>query len=69
MTSYSPPPGPNPLAVAQTVRRLTALSLWRSKVLVTRPPSTILKEVPLEATESAATALRKAGARVEIRKH
>ncbi|MYQ45043.1 hypothetical protein GTW40_08225 [Streptomyces sp. SID4985] len=56
------------MAVAQTVRRLTVLSLWHSKLLVTRPTAMILKGVPPEAAESAAMALREAGARVEVQK-
>ncbi|QFZ75621.1 ribosomal protein L7/L12 [Streptomyces fagopyri] len=60
-------PGVQVLDVAQVVRRLTGLSLWRSKVLATRVPATILDGIPEEAAEAAVTALRAAGAQAEAR--
>lgn len=60
-------PGGHVLDVAQVVRRLTRLSLWRSKVLATRPPAVILDGVPREEAEAAVAALRAAGARAETR--
>ncbi|MFD7700089.1 ribosomal protein L7/L12 [Streptomyces caelestis] len=59
-------PGTRPLDVAQVVRRLTGLSLWRSKVLAVRAPAVILAGVSQEDAEAAATALRAAGARAEV---
>lgn len=48
------------LYVARAVRRLTGLSLWRSKVLATQVPAAILVGVPQEGAEAAVTALREA---------
>ncbi|MEV6384650.1 ribosomal protein L7/L12 [Streptomyces sp. NPDC051773] len=53
--------------VVQVVRRLTGLSLWRSKVLATRVPAVILACVPEEDATAAVSALRAAGARAETR--
>ncbi|GAA2543841.1 hypothetical protein GCM10010423_48600 [Streptomyces levis] len=50
------------LDVVQVVRRLTDLSLWRSKILATQSPSLILVGVPQEDAEAAVTALREVGA-------
>ncbi|SFE96598.1 ribosomal protein L7/L12 [Streptomyces mirabilis] len=61
-------PGARVLDVAQVVRRLTGLSLWRSKVLATEVPSAILDGVPQEDAETAVAALRDAGAQAEARK-
>lgn len=61
-------PGARVLDVVQVVRRLTGLSLWRSKMLVTRVPALILNEVPEEDATAAVLALREAGARAEARK-
>lgn len=55
------------LDVVQVVRRLTDLSLWRSKVLATQSPSLILVGVPQEDAEAAVTALREVGAQAEAR--
>ncbi|OXS33024.1 ribosomal protein L7/L12 [Streptomyces sp. XY006] len=55
------------LEVVQVVRRLTDLSLWRSKVLATQSPSLILVGVPQEDAEAAVTALREVGAQAEAR--
>ncbi|MFJ4321984.1 ribosomal protein L7/L12 [Streptomyces tricolor] len=60
-------PGPDPLAVAQAVRRLSGLSLWRSKLLVDQTPVVILECIPEDAATLAATALREAGAKAEVR--
>ncbi|MGD1222180.1 ribosomal protein L7/L12 [Streptomyces krungchingensis] len=59
-------PGIRVLDIAQVVRRLTGLSLWRSKVLVDQAPALILAGVPEEAAELALTALRQVGALAEI---
>ncbi|WP_039935162.1 ribosomal protein L7/L12 [Streptomyces viridochromogenes] len=53
--------------VVQVVRRLTGLSLWRSKVLATEVPAVILVGVPQEDAEEAVTALHEAGAQAEAR--
>ncbi|MFD4543715.1 ribosomal protein L7/L12 [Streptomyces bauhiniae] len=60
-------PGAHVLDVVQVVRRLTGLSLWHSKVLVTRVPAPILKGVPEEDATAAVSALREAGAQAEAR--
>ncbi|MFJ6565029.1 ribosomal protein L7/L12 [Streptomyces sp. NPDC091412] len=60
-------PGACPFDVAQVVRRLTGLSLWRSKVLVDQAPVVILDRVPEETAEGAVAALRNAGGRAELR--
>jgi large subunit ribosomal protein L7/L12 len=60
-------PGIRVLDVAQVVRRLTGLSLWRSKVLATQVPAVILGGVPREDADEAVAALRHAGARAEAR--
>ncbi|MER5373938.1 ribosomal protein L7/L12 [Streptomyces sp. NPDC002553] len=53
--------------VVQVVRRLTGLSLWRSKVLATQLPAVILAGVPEEDAAAAVSALRHAGAQAETR--
>ncbi|MFG2746311.1 ribosomal protein L7/L12 [Streptomyces chartreusis] len=60
-------PGARVIDVAQVIRRLTGLSLWRSKVLATQAPAVILNSVPEEAAVAAVSALRDAGAEAEIR--
>ncbi|MEU0275235.1 ribosomal protein L7/L12 [Streptomyces sp. NPDC006307] len=60
-------PGARSLDVAQVVRRLTGLSLWRSKVLAAQIPAVILDGVPQEDAEAAVTALRDVGAQAEVR--
>ncbi|MGW5495785.1 ribosomal protein L7/L12 [Streptomyces olivaceoviridis] len=60
-------PGTRMLDVAQVVRRLTGLSLWRSKALAMQVSAVILDGVPQEDAEAAVTALREAGARAEVR--
>jgi large subunit ribosomal protein L7/L12 len=60
-------PGVRVPDVAQVVRRLSGLSLWRSKVLATQIPAVILAGVPQEDAEAAVTALRQVGARAEAR--
>ncbi|MFB6849384.1 ribosomal protein L7/L12 [Streptomyces sp. NPDC056373] len=60
-------PGARVLDVVQVVRRLTGLSLWHSKVLVTRTPAVVLARVPEEDATAAASALRAAGAVAEAR--
>jgi large subunit ribosomal protein L7/L12 len=60
-------PGVRVLDVAQVVRRLTGLSLWRSKVLATQVPAVILDGVPEEDATAAVSALRDAGAQAETR--
>ncbi|MFF3654178.1 ribosomal protein L7/L12 [Streptomyces olivochromogenes] len=60
-------PGARVLDVAQVVRRLTGLSLWRSKVLATQVPARILDGVLQEDAEAAVAALRDVGAQAEVR--
>ncbi|MFC9408014.1 ribosomal protein L7/L12 [[Kitasatospora] papulosa] len=60
-------PGIRVLDVAQAVRRLTGLSLWRSKVLATQVPALILDGVRRADAEAAATNLRAAGALAQVR--
>ncbi|MEU1202692.1 ribosomal protein L7/L12 [Streptomyces sp. NPDC005813] len=60
-------PGRHVLDVVQVTRRLTGLSLWRSKVLVDQAPVLVLAGVPEETAELAVTALREAGAVAEMR--
>ncbi|GAA4044607.1 ribosomal protein L7/L12 [Streptomyces shaanxiensis] len=60
-------PGIRVLDVARAVRRLTGLSLWRSKVLATQLPAVILDSVPQEDAEAAVTVLREVGAQAEVR--
>jgi large subunit ribosomal protein L7/L12 len=60
-------PGTRVLDVAQAVRRLTGLSLWRSKVLVDQAPVLILDGLPEETAEIAVAALSDAGAQAEVR--
>ncbi|MGI5138921.1 MULTISPECIES: ribosomal protein L7/L12 [unclassified Streptomyces] len=58
-------PGVRLLDVAQVVRRLTGLSLWRSRVLATQVPTVILDGVPKEDAAAAVAALRGVGAQAE----
>ncbi|MFD8217510.1 ribosomal protein L7/L12 [Streptomyces sp. NPDC059697] len=60
-------PGARVLDVAQVVRRLTGLSLWRSKILATQVPAMILDGVLQEDAEAAVAALRDVGAQAEVR--
>ncbi|MFF4401920.1 ribosomal protein L7/L12 [Streptomyces sp. NPDC001480] len=60
-------PGDRVLDVIQVVRRLTGLSLWRSKLLVTQAPTVVLEGRPREDAEAAIVALRATGAEAEIR--
>ncbi|MFD9752239.1 ribosomal protein L7/L12 [[Kitasatospora] papulosa] len=60
-------PGIRVLDVEQVVRRLTGLSLWRSKVLATQVPALILDGVRRADAEAAATNLRAAGALAQVR--
>jgi large subunit ribosomal protein L7/L12 len=60
-------PGVRVLDVARVVRRLTGLSLWRSKVLATKVPALVLGCVPQEDAAAAALALGKVGAQAETR--
>lgn len=60
-------PGDRVMDVAQVVRRLTRLSLWRSKVLATQVPAVILAGVPHEDAVAAVSALREVGAQAEAR--
>lgn len=60
-------PGVRVMDVVQVVRRLTGLSLWRSKVLATQVPAVILACVPEEDATAAVLALRDAGAQAEAR--
>ncbi|MEU6160128.1 ribosomal protein L7/L12 [Streptomyces sp. NPDC047130] len=61
-------PGPEPLHVAQAVRRLTGLSPWRSRTLLDRVPVVVLHGVPEETAEAACAVLHAAGARTEHRR-
>ncbi|MDH6518193.1 large subunit ribosomal protein L7/L12 [Streptomyces sp. SAI-135] len=60
-------PGVRVMDVVQLVRRLTGLSLWRSKVLATQVPAVILACVPEEDATASVSALRDAGAQAEAR--
>ncbi|MGW7540936.1 ribosomal protein L7/L12 [Streptomyces sp. NPDC054770] len=60
-------PGVRVLDLAQVVRRLTGLGLWRSKVLATQVPALILCGVPQEDAVAAVLALRDVGAQAETR--
>ena len=60
-------PGVRLMDVVQVVRRLTGLSLWRSKALATQLPAAILAGVPEEDAAAAVSALRDAGALAEAR--
>ncbi|MFJ6391529.1 ribosomal protein L7/L12 [Streptomyces sp. NPDC091972] len=60
-------PGVRMMDVVQVVRRLTGLSLWRSKVLATQAPAVLLAGVPQEDAAAAVSALRDAGALAETR--
>ncbi|WP_327116195.1 ribosomal protein L7/L12 [Streptomyces sp. NBC_01341] len=60
-------PGIRVLDVAQVVRRLTGLSLWRSKALAVQVPALILDGVSQEDAEAAVTALLAAGALAQMR--
>ncbi|MBQ0882130.1 ribosomal protein L7/L12 [Streptomyces sp. RT42] len=60
-------PGVRVMDVVQVVRRLTGLSLWRSKVLTTQVPAVLLAGVPEEDAAAAVSDLRDAGARAETR--
>lgn len=53
--------------VIQIVRRLTGLSLWRSKVPATQVPAVFLAGVPQEDAAAAVSALRDVGAQGEAR--
>ncbi|MFF8906426.1 ribosomal protein L7/L12 [Streptomyces olivaceoviridis] len=59
--------GSSTLDVAQVVRRLTGLSLWRSEALAMQVSAVILDGVPQEDADAAVTALREAGAQAEAR--
>ncbi|MER5586355.1 ribosomal protein L7/L12 [Streptomyces asoensis] len=60
-------PGIRVMDVVQVVRRLTGLSLWRSKALATQVPAVVLTCVPEKDAAAAVSALRDAGARAETR--
>lgn len=60
-------PGVRVMDIVQVVRRLTGLSLWRSKVLATQSPTVILAGVPQEDAVAAVSALRDVGAQAEAR--
>ncbi|MEU2285954.1 ribosomal protein L7/L12 [Streptomyces sp. NPDC013178] len=60
-------PGVRVLDVAHVVRRLTGLSLWRSKVLATQTAAVILEGVPQEDADAAVVDLREVGAQAEVR--
>ncbi|MFF7982343.1 ribosomal protein L7/L12 [Streptomyces sp. NPDC007901] len=60
-------PGVRVLDVAQVVRRLTGLSLWRSKALATQVPAVVLDARHPDDAAAAVAALRAAGARAETR--
>ncbi|MFI8001607.1 ribosomal protein L7/L12 [Streptomyces sp. NPDC086010] len=60
-------PGFRLLDVTHVVRRLTGLSLWRSKVLAADAHALILVGVPQEVAAAAVTTLRAAGASAEVR--
>ncbi|MCX4738305.1 ribosomal protein L7/L12 [Streptomyces antibioticus] len=59
--------GVDVLDVVQIVRRLTGLSLWRSKALATQTPVVVLAAVSEEDATAAVSAFRDAGARAEAR--
>ncbi|MET7388628.1 ribosomal protein L7/L12 [Streptomyces sp. NPDC005529] len=60
-------PGLRVMDVVRVVRRLTELSLWHSKVLVTQNPALVLTGVPEDWAVAAVLALRDAGAEAETR--
>ncbi|MFE0918161.1 ribosomal protein L7/L12 [Streptomyces nigra] len=60
-------PGTRAMDVVQVVRRLTGLSLWRSKLLTTQVPAVVLAGVPEEDAAAAVSALRGVGAQAEVR--
>lgn len=60
-------PGVRVMDVVRVVRRLTGLSLWRSKLMATQVPAVVLARVPEEGAMAAVSALRAAGARAETR--
>ncbi|MFF3743557.1 ribosomal protein L7/L12 [Streptomyces kronopolitis] len=61
-------PGPRTVEVMKVLQRLTGLSLWHSKTLISDLPATVLEDLPEEPAVAAATALREAGALVEVRR-
>ncbi|WP_077193003.1 ribosomal protein L7/L12 [Streptomyces lydicus] len=61
-------PGPRAVEVTKVLHRLTGLSLWHSKTLISDVPATVLEDLPEDAAATAATALRAAGALVEVRR-
>ncbi|MFI1502572.1 ribosomal protein L7/L12 [Streptomyces platensis] len=60
-------PGPRAIEVVKALHRKTGLSLWHSKLLIRDLPATVLDDVPEELAATFATALREAGALVEVR--
>jgi large subunit ribosomal protein L7/L12 len=62
-------PGARMIDLARAVRRLTGLSLWRSKDLATRTPAVVLHGVPQRDAEAAVAALDAVGATAEARQH
>ncbi|GGQ63056.1 ribosomal protein L7/L12 [Streptomyces asoensis] len=60
-------PGVRVMAVVQVVRRLTGLSLWRSKLLATQVPAVVLTCVSERDAAAAVAALREAGAAAEAK--
>jgi large subunit ribosomal protein L7/L12 len=60
-------PGVRVMDVVQVVRRLTGLSLWRSKILATQVPAVVLTCVAEEDAAAAVSVLRDAGAQAETR--
>ncbi|MEU3733041.1 ribosomal protein L7/L12 [Streptomyces sp. NPDC033538] len=57
--------GPREMDVVLAVRKVTGLSLWRSRVLARQAPVTLLGGLPAYRAQSAVAVLRSAGARAE----
>jgi large subunit ribosomal protein L7/L12 len=59
--------GGRPLDVVRVVRKLTGLSLWYSRLLVSRAPVIVLDGLPRDMAEAAVADLVAAGAQAEVR--
>lgn len=59
--------GDRPLDVVRAVRKLTGLSLWYSKSLVSQAPVVVLDGLPPDLADAAVVELVAAGASAEVR--
>lgn len=59
--------GGRPPDVVRVVRKLTGLSLWYSKLLVSRAPVIVLDDLPRDMAEAVVADLVAAGAQAEVR--